>query len=137
MKTYTTVYRFGHDLLIPTRVNDLPPKLFLIDTGSFGNMISPEAAREVTKVHGNSEIRVKGLSGEVKNVFSADQLTLTFSHFRQKAYDMVALDISKATSNEEPEISGLLGYSMLRMLDIRIDYRDGLVDFSYDKNRFQ
>jgi hypothetical protein len=34
------------------------------------------------------------------------------------------------------EISGTLGFGMLFMLDIRIDYRDGLVDFSFDPNRF-
>jgi hypothetical protein len=32
-------------------------------------------------------------------------------------------------------VSGTLGFAMLRMLDIKIDYRDGMVDFTYDKNR--
>jgi len=56
MKSFTPVYQFGHDLLIPTTVNDLPPKLFLIDTGAFSNMISPAAAREVTKVSSDSTL---------------------------------------------------------------------------------
>jgi hypothetical protein len=30
---------------------------------------------------------------------------------------------------------GFLGFGMLRMLDIKIDYRDGLIDFNYDPNR--
>jgi hypothetical protein len=30
----------------------------------------------------------------------------------------------------------MLGFVMLRLLDIKIDYRDGLVDFSYDPTRF-
>jgi hypothetical protein len=29
------------------------------------------------------------------------------------------------------EISGTLGFNLLSMLDIKIDYRDGLVDFVY------
>jgi len=28
-----------------------------------------------------------------------------------------------------------LGFAMLRLLDIKIDYRDGLVEFTYDPNR--
>ena len=33
------------------------------------------------------------------------------------------------------EISGILGFTMLRLLEIKIDYRDGLVDFHYDPKR--
>lgn len=134
-KTFTAIYRFGHDLLIPTRINDLPPKLFLIDTGAFSDTISPEAAREVTKTHGDSDYQVKGLNGAVKNVFTADKLTLTFSHFRQPARDMVAFDTSRMSSPTEPEISGFLGFAMLFQMQVKIDYRDGLVDFVYDPNR--
>ena len=34
------------------------------------------------------------------------------------------------------EVSGTLGFAMLRMLDIKIDYRDGLVHFDYDWKRY-
>lgn len=133
-KSFTPVYRFGHMLLIPTRINDLAPKLFLIDTGAFSNTISPGAAREVTKVHGDSDMQVKGLNGRVKQVFSADNLTLTFSHFRQPARDMVAFD-TRMSNSSGVEISGMLGFAMLYQMEIKIDYRDGLVDFGYDPNR--
>jgi hypothetical protein len=85
-------------LLISTRVNDLPPKLFLIDTGAFSDTISPDAAREATKVRADTRIQVKGLNGAVKNVFTADDITLMFSHFRQPARDMVSFDTT-AISN--------------------------------------
>jgi hypothetical protein len=61
MKDYTPIFEFGHGLLIPTSVNSIPPKLFLIDTGS-----------------------------------------------------------------------GVLGFAMLWMLDMKIDYRDGLVKFTVE-----
>lgn len=32
----------------------------------------------------------------------------------------------------ENEVSGILGFETLYMLQIKIDYRDGLVDFVYD-----
>jgi tetratricopeptide (TPR) repeat protein len=136
LKEYTQVFRFGHMLLIPTRINELPSKLFLIDTGAFSDTISPAAAREVTKVRGESNIQVKGLNGAVKNVFTADNLTLTFSHFRQPARDMVAFDTTGMSNSSGVEISGMLGFNMLYQMEVKIDYRDGLVDFGYDPNRF-
>jgi hypothetical protein len=33
------------------------------------------------------------------------------------------------------EVSGFLGFDMLRMLEVKLDYRDGLVDFGYDPKR--
>jgi len=44
MKSYSQVYRFGHNLLVPTFVGATPVKLFLLDTGSTSNLISPSAA---------------------------------------------------------------------------------------------
>jgi hypothetical protein len=136
LKNFTPVYRFGHELLIPTRINDLPTKLFLIDTGAFSDTISPDAAREVTKVRSDSNYKVKGLSGAVNNVFTADELTLTFSHYRQPARDVVAFDTSGISNGTGTEVSGTLGFAMLYQMQLKIDYRDGLVDFVYDPNRF-
>ena len=134
-KTYTPIYRLGHMLLIPTRINELPPKLFMIDTGAFSDTISPAAAREVTKVRQDSNIKVKGLNGAVKDVFTADNLTLTFSNFRQPTRDIVAFDTTKLSDSSGVEISGMLGFAMLYQMRIRIDYRDGLVDFAIDPIR--
>jgi len=133
---FTPVYRFGHMLLIPTRINELPSKLFLIDTGAFSDTISPAAAREATKVRSDADMKVKGISGNVNNVFSADELTLTFSHFKQPAKDMVAFDTTSTSNSAGVEISGFLGFAMLYQMDLKIDYRDGLVDFGYNPNRF-
>ena len=135
-KSFSSVYRFNHMLLIPTRVNDLPPKLFLIDTGAFSDTITPDAAREATKVRSDAAIQVKGLNGAVKKVFTADDITLTFSHFRQPARDMVAFDTTDISNRVGTEVSGTLGFAMLYKMSIKIDYRDGLVYFDYDPNRW-
>ena len=136
MKDYSFVYRFGHMMLIPTLINDSNPKLFLIDTGAFSDTISPQAAKEVTKVRSEDQAQVKGLNGRVSNVFTADHLNLTFSHFRQPAVDMIAFDTSRISESAGTEISGMLGFAMLYKMKLKIDYRDGLVDFEYDANRF-
>jgi tetratricopeptide (TPR) repeat protein len=134
MQSYARVFRFGHDLLIPTKVNDLPQKLFLLDTGGFNNLITPAAAREVTKVHRDDTI-VKGLSGSVREVYSAGHLVLQFGHLRQEHEDIVSFDLTEISDSVGTEVSGILGFAMLHLLDIKIDYRDGLVDFVYDAKR--
>jgi hypothetical protein len=136
MKSFSPVYRFGHYLLIPTLIGDAPPNVFLIDTGSFANMISPAAAEEVTKVHSNPNMVVKGISGSVKNVYRADKAILQFGHLRQENQDLVAFDMTYFSDHAGTEMSGILGFATLRMLDIKIDYRDGLVNFSYDARRW-
>jgi len=136
MQSYTRIFRFGHDLLVPTRVGDVPGMLFVMDTGAMNNSISPAAARQVTKVHGDSDRIIKGLNGSVKNVFSANKAVLQFGHVRQENQDMAAFDLTRMSESEGTEISGFLGFVALRWLDIKIDYRDALVDFSYDAKRF-
>lgn len=135
IKSYSGVYRVGHMLLIPTSLNDKPPKLFLIDTGAFDNTIDTGAAKEVTKIRSNEYDRVKGLNGDVAKVYTADKVKIRFSRFQQDRQDLIAFDLSNISDGAGTEVSGTLGFAMLRMLDIKIDYRDGMVDFTYDKNR--
>lgn len=131
MASYTRVFRFGHMLLVPTKINDVPGKLFLIDSGAFNNTITPDAAREVTKVHGSDDYMVKGVSGSVKKVYETGEVNLEFGHLRQKMEDMVAFDLSNISRDVGTEISGTLGFAMLNLLTIRLDYRDALVTFEY------
>jgi tetratricopeptide (TPR) repeat protein len=135
MESYTLVYRFGHDLLVPTKVGDTPEKLFLVDTGAIDNMISPDAAREVTKVGRDTRVRLKGISGSVSKVYTANKAVLQFGHLRQENQDMLSFDLSSISDGVGTEVSGTLGFTLLRLLEIKIDYRDGLVDFNYDPKR--
>jgi tetratricopeptide (TPR) repeat protein len=134
MSSYARVFRFGHMLLVPTKINDIPGKLFLIDSGAWNNMITPGAAREVTKVHGDSETIVKGLSGTVDKVYETGTVVLEFGGLRQKNEDMVAFDLSHISRDVGAEVSGTLGFAMLNLLKIKLDYRDALVKFEYVPN---
>jgi len=128
MKSYTPVYRFGHALLIPTMVGKDPARLFLIDTGGFMNMISVTTAREVTKVHEDS-LGIKGLSGTVNKMYSADEIKLQFGKVRYGISNEATLDLAPMSNQIGTELSGVLGSAAFLQLDVRIDYRDGLVDF--------
>jgi hypothetical protein len=45
------------------------------------------------------------------------------------------LDLSTISRHTGTEVSGFLGFAMLRQLELKLDYRDGLVDFEYDPKR--
>jgi tetratricopeptide (TPR) repeat protein len=136
MRDYTPVFRFGHLLLIPTLLNDSVSKLFVIDTGAFSNTVSPDAAREVTKVSSDPGLTVRGISGDVKKVYRGDDLTLTFAHLKKQNQDIVSFDTKNESDAAGTEISGFLGFPMLSMLDIKIDYRDGLIFFAFDPKHY-
>jgi hypothetical protein len=72
-------------------------------------------------------MHVRGISGSVKNVYSADKAVLQFSHFRQENQDMTSFDLSQISKGSGTKISGLLGFATLRLFTLKIDYRDGLV----------
>ncbi len=110
-------------------LDDKVSTLFAIDTGAAQNFISPAAAREVTNILPDSSVRVAGINGEVKNVYSTNQLTLSFADFRQKNVGMISFDTKPISDSVGTEVSGLLGFTVLRLLDLKIDYRDGLVWF--------
>ncbi len=135
MKDYTPVYRVGHALILPTSVNGGKPKLFILDTGSWATTISPQAAREVTKVHSDDSFHVEGLNGKVEKVFTADNVTFHFAHLSQKNSGVPSFDTSRLSKSINMEISGLLGATTLNLLTIHIDYRDGLVKFEFDPKR--
>lgn len=60
-----------------------------------------------------------------------------FGRLRQDNEDLVSFDLTPLSNDAGVEISGILGFAMLRLLDVKIDYRDGLVDFTYDAQRWE
>ncbi len=132
MASWTKVYRFRSLLLVPTYVDHLGPLLFLIDTGSFSNILSTRTAQQVTALRSNPNMQVRGMSGSVSKVYTADKATLQFGRYSQENEDVVALDLANVSRQTGTEVAGILGFRMLRILQIKIDYRDGLVDFVFD-----
>ncbi len=135
MKDWQSVFRFGHELLLPVSLNGSKEKLFLVDTGAGLMSISPAAAREVTKVYEGSNMRVYGISGEVNKVLETEDFTLTFAHLRQMVRSMTAFDTTELSHRTGIEISGFLGAPILNRLTMHIDYRDNLIKFEYDQKK--
>jgi hypothetical protein len=131
MKDWTRVFRSGHDLIFPTSIGNVPRKLFIMDTGAGLNLISTQAAREVAPVTGDSSLHVHGISGDVKNVYGTGSIAISFANVRQSTFGMTAIDTSAISRGTGVEISGFIGYPLLRELVIQIDYRDNLVHVTY------
>ena len=135
MTDWTKVFRFGHNILVPTSVNNSKSMLFGLDTGAFSNLLSVRAGQQVSKVSSEERVRVHGIGGAVDKVYSSDKATLRFGHFQQANLGIITLDLSTISRLTGTEVSGLLGFAMLRQLEVELDYRDGLVDFKYDPKR--
>ena len=135
MKDWTKVFRSGHDLILPIRLNEGPVRLFIVDTGSQSNLISPDAAREVGHVSNGSDDDIYGISGKVKKTYTTGALNLDFAGMRYPTPGMTAIDTSGLGRDTGVEISGFLGAPTLHQLTLQIDYRDDLLHFSFDPKR--
>ena len=140
MEKWQWVYRSGHHLLMPTGIVETKrmkdesawkEKLFILDTGSAVNLISPAAAKEVTKVSRDETMGISGLSGEVEKVYATDKFTLSFAGLRLDAPSMTSIDTTKFSHEDGVEVSGLIGAPALYQVVLHIDYRDYLVWCEY------
>jgi hypothetical protein len=97
-------------------------------------MLSSEFGAKITKVRKDDDIIVKGLNGKVKQVSTADDAVIQFANMRQQLRDVISIDLSNQSRFFGTEVSGILGFTTLYLLKVEIDYRDGLVHFTYNGN---
>ena len=128
---FTPVFRFGHELFVSTKVNDKWIGLFLLDTGAGLSNIDSTFARLSTKIHGDSWVKIHGVSGDVKNVFEADKAELQFGRFKQRNLGLTAFNLNNSPEHQEVRMAGILGYPVLSLFRLTLDYRNGLVNFEY------
>jgi hypothetical protein len=128
---FTRVYRFGHQLMVSTRLNGKSTGLFLLDTGSMGSVVDSTFARLSTKIHGNEYDRVRGVSGRVADVFEADNALIEFSVFRQRNIGLTSFNLNNSPGHEDIRMDGILGLPVLSLFRLTLDYRNGLVKFDY------
>jgi len=129
MRNFVPVFRFGHLLLVPTRVNDSREVLFVLDTGSAKTLISYEMAAEVSKINRDAKTRISGINGQVADVYQTGDLFLQFAGFRQKNLGMTAFNMWDQSRRLGTEVSGFFGLPLLNLFTLTIDYRDGLINF--------
>jgi hypothetical protein len=124
------VFRAGHALLIPTRVNESEEGLFLLDTGASISNIDSTFAANSTKLRGEERLHISGIEGKVNKVSTADKALLEFARFRQRNVDLPAFDLNPGRERQV-RMAGIIGLPVLSMFRLTIDYRNGLVKFDY------
>jgi tetratricopeptide (TPR) repeat protein len=122
MQNWTNIYRRGHQIIMPTVINGKKPTLFMVDTGSFNNLIDINFARELTHTQDTLYFS-RGLSGSSK-LSETGSFTADFAGLRLPVIGMDSLDLSRFNG-----VHGFLGYPTLQQLIMHIDYRDNLVLF--------
>jgi hypothetical protein len=128
---FTPVFRFGHMLLIPARVNESPERLFLIDSGAARTMVSYDLASEMGHVKRDDALRMGGMNGTVADAYETGTVLLQFAGFRQKNLGMTAFDMREQSRHLGTELSGFLGLPLLNLFSLTIDYRAGFVKFDF------
>jgi hypothetical protein len=124
MKNWTQIYRRGHLLYVPTRINGTINKPFIVDTGNFINLIDTNLAKTITKTQ-TGMLRTRGLSGVSDNLSEAGSFTADFAGIRLPVKSMDAQNLSHWGDGT----AGFLGFPTLEQLVMHIDYRDNLVLF--------
>jgi hypothetical protein len=122
MQNWTSIYRRGHQIIMPTTINSTKPTLFIVDTGSSTNLIDTDFAKQVTRTK-DSMFMIMGVSGRSK-LAEAGSFTVDFAGLRLPVTGMDSLNLSRFDG-----IHGFLGYPTLLQLVMHIDYRDNLVLF--------
>ncbi|MBV9781750.1 MAG: aspartyl protease family protein [Acidobacteriaceae bacterium] len=130
-KDFTPAFRFGHALFVTTVLNSKSRGLFLIDTGGGLPTVDTTFARLSTKVRGNQFMHVRGVSGEVKEVFEADKAVIEFAGFRQRNIGLTSFNLNNSPEHQEVRMAGILGMPVLALFRLTLDYRNGLVKFDY------
>ena len=129
MSTWTRMDRFGSAIVVPARVNDSPPELFEIEAASKFNVLAPELARERASLKPDkASAHLEGSDGKVSGE-TTGQVNLEFADLHFNAINVISFDNARVSESAETEISGYLGFDLLRNLHFIIDYRDGLVHF--------
>jgi tetratricopeptide (TPR) repeat protein len=126
-EAFSQAFSIGHFLLLPAEVGKKAAGLFVIDSGSNANTISPELARSIPEMRAfNSPM--SGASGVVNSAFIADDATLRFAKISRN--DRISsLDLHSVSKDLGIEVSGQIGFSAMQDMKLTIDYRDGLVRF--------
>jgi tetratricopeptide (TPR) repeat protein len=126
-EAFSRTFTLGHFLLLPTDVGKKATGLFVVDSGSNANTISPELARLMPEMRAfNSPM--SGASGVVNSAFIADDATLRFAKVNRN--DRIStVDLHSVSKDLGIEVSGQIGFSAMENMKLTIDYRDGLVQF--------
>ncbi len=121
---YVPAYRVSHFLLIRAAL-DGHERFFMLDTGSAHSVVADSIASDPR----GRGAGLHGAQGEIPG-YHLPPLTFQLGGGAWRDPDPVAVDLQQLSHQQGVEISGAIGYSLLRRAVLTIDYRDGLIQLS-------
>jgi predicted aspartyl protease len=94
MKDWLHVIRIGHQILLPTFVNQGTLHYVMVDTGADVTTLSLAYAKQSGKVHFQDAQKFQGLSGQVKKVYYISNAALSFGGLALPPTDYYAFDLT-------------------------------------------
>jgi hypothetical protein len=93
------------------------------------NVLAPKFARERASLERDkASAQLEGIDGKVSQE-STGKVKLELADLHFDAIRVFSFDDARSSDSAETEISGYLGFELLRNLHFIIDYRDGLIHF--------
>jgi len=131
MGAWARMYRFGSAILIPVAVNSSPPELFEVASSSEFNLLSPDFAQKWAVLGAGKKMESAGLEGVNGRVSTpvSGKATFDFAGFHLNKVRVLSVDDARSSEAAGTQVSGFLGFELLRNFRITIDYRDGLIHF--------
>ncbi|MGB6687623.1 MAG: tetratricopeptide repeat protein [Terracidiphilus sp.] len=126
---YMPVYHRRQYLLVPVELDNKARRLFVVDTGMRLSAMTSETAHSISTVKMNFTNPLQTASGPPAQVYR-DSFDFEFANLSLKHQNQVLeFDPSAIEHNAAFAVAGLLGFDMLHLLTMHLDYRDGLVKF--------
>jgi len=110
-----------HLIQVPVAINNQGPFDFVIDTGAGSSVITPGLAKllnlQTQPVNGIA----RGIGGDVKLEFTSLN-QFSFGSFKQENMQIAVIDLGSVSPRGKLIEHGIIGYDILRQLELVIDY---------------
>jgi Tetratricopeptide repeat len=129
LAAFTPVYHRRQYLLVPVTLDNKTREIFVLDTGMRVSTMTPEIAHSLSNLKMNFTNMLQTASGPAAHVYR-DTFDFQFAHLAfNRQNHILEFEPSAIDHNAGLDVGGLLGFDMLHLLTLDLDYRDGLVRF--------
>jgi len=118
-------YRLDNLLLLQAKINGQAEGNFILDTGSAISLIS-----HVMLAGSGRTTRLEGAQGQQEVVRGSTPVSFRVGSQRFLTFDYGTLDTGRISARYRTSIAGVMGYALLREINLMVDFRRGLVKLS-------
>ena len=126
---FEPVYRQGHALLVPARVNRQDGVLLQIDSGANRSLLDESLARRAARLSDDPFQQVRGASGAASRVWRVEHAEFEMAGRRCYPRNVLAISFARQNQVRPFEVHGILGLPELQHTRLSIDYSRGLIKF--------